>query len=357
MLRSAKKISIGAKNGQEEKDTKSIQNYNGLIVAPEINFFGLVIKNNAPIDQRIKDFFSENGGYIGRVKVDNNLFVKITGNFNITRKEVEDFIANNSDFTPTATIVETVITADQNTIPMAVSIENEQTISTLENIHNHAEHAISTNASASTSGINTDTIVDNINTLSLSGSSANFIDPIMKKSIYDSISNHSNGNILNFRCGTQNSIYKYSLMKAGEKFNIEAGTGFHNRGAAIISTKESLAQHSQIKTENSLISQGVEFDFSPDIKAGYLGEISSMSNLSFSAGQEIYIANSVVSAVADLNLSTGKNGNIRIELDLDRQWMNNPYAGLYYKYLKHYPNLVVQENVEAANTPRNTLHM
>ncbi len=83
MLQSAKRINISS---------KTFQNYNGYMLAPVIDLNGLILSAEQPIAPAIKAFIESKGGKINRVKINGELLVRLTGEFNITRQEVADLI-------------------------------------------------------------------------------------------------------------------------------------------------------------------------------------------------------------------------------------------------------------------------
>ena len=83
MLRAAKRINI---------QVKTFQNYDGFLLAPVIDINGLILSAEQTVDPRIKTFIESKGGKMNRVRINGELLVRLTGEFNITRQEVSDFI-------------------------------------------------------------------------------------------------------------------------------------------------------------------------------------------------------------------------------------------------------------------------
>lgn len=88
MFKAGKSVSI---NG------KTVKNEGGVLVAPKINFQGIVLRASTEIPKEVIDFFVSKGAKIEQISEDGDKLVRLTGNFNITKKEVLIFLDKYKD--------------------------------------------------------------------------------------------------------------------------------------------------------------------------------------------------------------------------------------------------------------------
>lgn len=83
MLRSAKAIKISS---------GVIQNYDGFALAPVININGLILRSDHPIPEAYKSFLVSIGAAVTRVRMNGEMFVRVTGQFNTTQRAIAEFL-------------------------------------------------------------------------------------------------------------------------------------------------------------------------------------------------------------------------------------------------------------------------
>ncbi len=266
MLRSAKQINI---NGN------TMQNYDGLMIAPTVNLFGLLIDCKDPIDDKIKQFLSAHGVVIGRVKIDGELFVRITGRFKITKDDVDKFLIGNPDLR--CSEVSEFNSDDRSRMKAHI----QRTISKCKEEPRPVQFSNRHTTFSATRAV----IMCKVATLSSQ------IDSMLA------------GVILSDNEDKTSSV----SLSAGRNLTISGLT--HD-----------------IQQEQSAPNA---------VKVGILADNHCLNNLVLAAGQSLVLNNALVDAAENLNINAAPNGEVQIYFEQDREWLNNPYPRLFQGYIKH----------------------
>lgn len=88
MLRAAHQLII---------ETKAFYNNKDIILSPIINLNGLILRSDNPIPETIKSFLNSKDIIVNRISIDGEYFVKLQGDFHITKFEIEQFIQQNKE--------------------------------------------------------------------------------------------------------------------------------------------------------------------------------------------------------------------------------------------------------------------
>lgn len=83
MLRSAKGIKISS---------GIIEYYDGFALAPVININGLILRSDHPIPEAYTSFLASIGATANRVRMNEEIFVRVTGQFNTTQRKIAEFL-------------------------------------------------------------------------------------------------------------------------------------------------------------------------------------------------------------------------------------------------------------------------
>lgn len=88
MLRASKKI---------EFENDHLTSQNGVLLSPVINLCGLILRSDKPVPEAIKDFLKNKGVQVKRVLYKNELYIRLTGHYMLSRAEVEQFNREHTD--------------------------------------------------------------------------------------------------------------------------------------------------------------------------------------------------------------------------------------------------------------------
>ena len=111
MLQAAKKITI---------QSKTFQSSNGFLLSPIININGLILRADLSMEQQkpIKEFLESKGAIVSRVKIENELYIRVCGGFfNLTIFEINEFIRENGALIKAQT-------QELEQVPLAINMQN-----------------------------------------------------------------------------------------------------------------------------------------------------------------------------------------------------------------------------------------
>ena len=88
MLRAAKRIVF---------DKDRLISQNGILLSPVINLCGLVLRSDRPVPKEIREFLEGKGIQVKRVRYKGELYIRLCGNYNLSRTDLENFISKHTD--------------------------------------------------------------------------------------------------------------------------------------------------------------------------------------------------------------------------------------------------------------------
>lgn len=289
MLRSATKISIQA---------KTFQNYDGMMVSPIIEIEGLILRSDHPIPLKIKQFIEAKGGVVKRVTIDNEMFVKLSGEFNITKFEIYEFINQNFEL-----VAQQLINLES--LPKSLRLISK--LSAKFDAHQQLPGTL-----RYTDG---STVVN-----------------VTRSSI-------STGGDNNLQCSYEfsnsASIYSGGCINLSAFKMTTSGIAFPHfkRQRELTITTDGVARQIPIDS-------GMSTSEGPEV--GIMSEMLSLGDTNISTERYTNISDSVISSAGMLNLNTGNIGNLCLNINKTREWLNNPFPGEFYQYLEHRPGTITQ---------------
>jgi hypothetical protein len=269
MLRSATKIKL---------NSKTIQNYDGLLIAPEIDFLGLMLKADPqqPLDPRITEFFTSRGAKIVRTKIFGDFFIKITGEFNITKLEIDIFLRDNPDI---------------NSASLANIIAGKHSDKMKQNLKQ-----LSLNAKA----------------YATENRTLHFTDGIKIQSVRPPLMFSENGD--NTLKAGDNITMSGMLQTSGRDSNWQSDKDIHISGLPV-----SFKAHNRINAiidgNLQLLSHSTGLSDGSSIDTGWLGFVFAGNYIDINAKRSMTIQDYVLNAENIIALDSGSNGNICINID------------------------------------------
>lgn len=256
MIRSARKIVI---------KSKSFQNLNGMIFSPIIDLNGLILRADQPIPELIKQFLESHGAIVNRVMINNELFVKLYGEFNITVFEIKQFMEQNKE----------LIDAQSKDLER-VSIATKMQVLFAANRQQTNEN---------------------------------------EEPYY-----YTDGR-------TVVTIHP-SRFIVGQKLDIVAGAKTVLRGSVITVGGDSNIYAKIISISGTKLPFEDNIDGADrQVKSGVLSTICTLKETTFLFNTKTSLRNSLVDSGETLTIS-GEQGHLNLGLDLSRDWVNNPYSYL-----------------------------
>lgn len=229
MLRAAHKLII---------ETKAFYNNNDLMLSPIINLNGLILRSDNPIPEIITSFLNSKDIIVNRISIDDEYFVKLQGNFHITKFEIEQFIQQNKE------LVDSQL-KDLDKVPVAKKLQ-ESLANKYTEINNESNTSLYCNEkqvlsiSSPTMVIGEELLVKSskfrsrlgvavsgqnstfdVNKLKVTGEKLPFEDSNSKAGVLDTCLSLKNTTIL----FSKKALLKNSLMDAGETLTISSPEG------------------------------------------------------------------------------------------------------------------------------------
>lgn len=274
MLRSARKITLNA---------KTYQNYNGFLLAPSINLNGLILHSQEKVPEIIKDFLESMGAVIGRVKLDGELLVKLTGEFNISKLEIENFLEINKE---------------NEELQVYFSKLNEDVCA--ENMKEKSDKYFREKMASSNEMFFTDE--DKVISLRVAKVQA--------------------GTDINL--SSKRSVLSSAVFLAGKNAKIKTEHGDIS-GTELYEFKDDSDITVNIDGEKKVFGKeyGINQPIGKDV--GIMSEILAQEKVTLYSTFAMSVKNSFVHGNDEVCVDTSEKGNLHLELDRNYEWVNSPY--------------------------------